>query len=263
MSDKLTVSLGQMQIAHGDVRKNWQTMEQMTQKAARAGANLIVFPELWSTGYDLPNAKTHASEISKGIFAQLSKLTTQYKIAHVGSILEKRGMEICNSAAFFAPNGRMMGIYRKLHLFGLMKEDQYLAPGSAGLTVDLPWGRFGFAICYDLRFPEIFRRYATEEGANVIIIPAEWPLERIEHWRALLIARAIENQCYIIATNAAGKTEDTLFGGHSMVIDPWGKVVVEAGESPQLLTVDIDLQLVQEVRARIPVFKDMRVDIYG
>lgn len=172
-------------------------------------------------------------------------------------------MEICNSAAFFAPNGRMMGIYRKLHLFGLMKEDQYLAPGSAGLTVDLPWGRFGFAICYDLRFPEIFRRYATEEGANVIIIPAEWPLERIEHWRALLIARAIENQCYIIATNAAGKTEDTLFGGHSMVIDPWGKVVVEAGESPQLLTVDIDLQLVQEVRARIPVFKDMRVDIYG
>jgi omega-amidase len=157
----------------------------------------------------------------------------------------------------------MVGIYRKLHLFGLMEEDQYLAPGAAGLTMDLPWGTTGMAICYDLRFPELFRRYATQDGARLIVVPAEWPLERIDHWRALLVARAIENQAYIIATNAAGKTGDTVFGGHSMVIDPWGNIMVEAGETSQLLTVELDLTLVDTVRKRIPVFDDMRLDIYG
>jgi omega-amidase len=261
--EKLTVSLGQMNIALGDERKNWQTMEAMMKNAARLRSHLVVFPELWSTGYDLENAKEHASEISKGAFAQLSKMATQYKIAHAGSILEKRGMEVTNSAPLFAPNGRMVGIYRKLHLFGLMEEDQYLAPGAAGLTMDLPWGTTGMAICYDLRFPELFRRYATQDGARLIVVPAEWPLERIDHWRALLVARAIENQAYIIATNAAGKTGDTVFGGHSMVIDPWGKIMVEAGETSQLLTVELDLTLVDTVRKRIPVFDDMRLDIYG
>jgi len=260
---KLTVTLAQMNIALGEEKKNFATMEKLTAMAARAKSRLVVFPELWSTGYDLENAKQYAAELNKGMFAQLSKIATEYKIAHVGSILEKRGLDVNNSAALFAPNGRMIGVYRKVHLFRLMEEDKYLAPGPSGVTLDLPWGTTGLAICYDLRFPELFRRYSAEEKAKVMIIPAEWPLERIEHWRALLVARAIENQCYIIACNAAGRTGDTVFGGHSMVIDPWGKIVVEAGESPQLLTVDIDLDLVDEVRGKIPIFDDMRLDIYG
>jgi predicted amidohydrolase len=128
--------------------------------------------------------------------------------------------------------------------------------------MELPWGLTGIAICYDLRFPELLRRYAVQ-GAKLIIIPAEWPIERIDHWRALLQARAIENQAYIVATNSAGKTGDKIFGGHSAVIDPWGKVMVELGEQPGLATVDIDLDYVDTVRARIPVFEDRRTDIYG
>lgn len=260
---KLTVSLAQMNIAAGDSRKNFQTLVQNCETAARAKSRLIVFPELWSTGYVLEEAKEHASELNKGMFAQLSKVATQYKIALTGSLLEKRGLEVANSAPLFAPNGRMMGIYRKTHLFGLMQEDKYLVPGSSPLTMDLPWGTTGLAICYDLRFPELFRKYTLDEKATMIIVPAEWPLERIDHWRALLIARAIENQCYIVACNSAGETAGTVFGGHSMVIDPWGKIVVEAGEEPQLITVEIELDRVAEVRETIPVMRDVRYDVYG
>lgn len=259
---KLTVTLAQMNIAFGDLKKNTSTMEKWAAEAGRRGSHLTVFPELWSTGYDLENAKEHAQTLNAGLFAHLSKVATQAKTSIVGSILEKRGVEVANSASFFAPTGRMLGIYRKIHLFRLMQEDQWLQPGSAPLVVDLPWGPTGLAICYDLRFPELFREYVVDEHAKMIIVPAEWPIERIEHWRALLIARAIENQCYIVATNAAGQTGDTVFGGHSMIVDPWGKIVVEAGEDPMLLTADIEMDLVDEVRERIPVFADRRTDIY-
>lgn len=260
---KLTISLAQMNIALGNPTKNINNAERLIAEAARRRSHLVVLPELWSTGYALNEAKQHAHELSKGLFAQLSMLATQNKICITGSILEKRGLEVANSAPFFAPNGRMMGVYRKLHLFRLMDEDKYLAPGPALTPLDLPWGSTGVAICYDLRFPEIFRKYVIDHKARLIIIPAEWPIARIEHWRALLIARAIENQCYIVACNAAEQTGDTVFGGHSMIVDPWGKIVVEAGESAQLITAEIELDLVEEVRAKIPVFEDLRMDIYG
>ncbi|NWF68443.1 MAG: carbon-nitrogen family hydrolase [Chloroflexi bacterium] len=250
-----------MNIALGDVNKNYVNAEKLVTEAARRGSQLVVLPELWSTGYALEQAKELSSPLNTGMFQQLTTLATQNKISIVGSLLEKRGLEVANSAAFFAPNGRTMGVYRKIHLFRLMEEDKWLQPGSSPLTMDLPWGNTGIAICYDLRFPELFRRYAVE-GAKVIVIPAEWPLQRIEHWRALLIARAIENQCYMIACNACGETGDTTFGGHSMIVDPWGKIVIEAGEAPVLLTAQIEMDTVEEVRARIPVFEDRRADLY-
>ncbi len=258
---KLTVSLAQMNIALGDVRKNTATMEKMVAEAAKRGSHLVVLPELWSTGYALEQAEALGSQLNAGMFTQLSSIATKYKISLVGSILEKRGQTVTNSASFFAPNGRMMGVYRKIHLFSLMEEDRYLGAGSSPLVTDLPWGTTGFAICYDLRFPELFRRYALEK-ARIVILPAEWPLERVEHWRTLIKARAIENQYYMVACNAAGKTGDTVFGGHSMIVDPWGKAVVEAGEDAFLVTAEIEMDLVDEVRKRIPVLDDRRPETY-
>jgi omega-amidase len=258
---KLNITLGQMPIFLGEARRNFSNMEKVAAEAARRGSHLVVFPELWSSGYALDRAAEYASVLNSGIFAQISKVATQNKICIVGSTLEKRGLEFANSASFFAPNGRMLGVYRKIHLFGLMEEDRYLQAGSSPLLLDVPWGKTALAICYDLRFPELFRRYAVEE-ARVVIIPAEWPLARIEHWRALLIARAIENQCYMIATNTTGQIGDTVFGGHSMVVDPWGKIIAEAGEEPMLLTVEVELDRVDEVRQAIPIFDDRRPDTY-
>ena len=258
---KLSISLAQMHIALGDTGRNFQRMESLATEAARRGSHLVVFPELWSTGYALEQSKELSSQLNAGMFNQISTVATKNKIAIVGSILETRGLEVSNSATFTAPNGHMMGVYRKIHLFGLMDEDEWLVAGSSPLSIGLPWGETALAICYDLRFPELFRRYAAN-GAKMIIIPAEWPLVRVEHWRALLVARAIENQCYIVATNAAGETGDTVFGGHSMIVDPWGKIVVEGGEDAMLLTADIDMDLVDEVRAKIPIFADRRPELY-
>jgi omega-amidase len=259
---KLSVSLAQMQVTPGDNARNIATAQRMVAEAARRKSSLIVFPELFTTGYVLSRAKDFASELAKGDFAELSTLATKGNIAITGTVLEKRGLEVANSMPFFAPNGRMLGVYRKMHLFKLFKEDEFLAPGQAPLVLDLPWGTTGLAICYDLRFPELFRRYATKENATLMVIPAEWPLARIEHWRALLIARAIENQCYVIGCNAAGESDDQVFGGHSMIVDPWGKIVVEAGESPQLISAEIELDTVKEVREKIPALEDLRKDVY-
>ncbi|NDJ59887.1 MAG: carbon-nitrogen family hydrolase [Chloroflexi bacterium] len=245
-----------MHIALGDLRKNYNTAEEMAVEAARRGSHLLVLPELWATGYALDQSRELAAPLNVGILAQSATLATQNKISIVGSLMEKRGVEVSNSAAFFAPNGRVMGVYRKIHLFKLMNEHRWLQPGTTPLLIDLPWGETGLAICYDLRFPELFRRYALQ-AAKMVIIPAEWPIERIDHWRALLQARAIENQCFVVATNCVGKTGDATFGGHSMIVDPWGKIVLEVGESPTLATAEIDLDLVDVVRNRMSTLDDI------
>jgi omega-amidase len=260
---KVVFSLAQMNVRPGDVQKNLSTAEAMIVEAgaSRRNTNAIVLPELWSTGYALDRARELSSQLNDGVFAQMATLATQNKICVIGSVLEKRGMEVANSAPFFAPNGRMLGVYRKIHLFKLMDEDRFLQPGGSPLIMNLPWGDTALAICYDLRFPELFRKYAVQ-GAKVIIVPAEWPIERIEHWRALIIARAIENQCFIVACNAAGQCGDKVMGGHSMIVDPWGKIVVEVGEQPTLVSAEIDTDVVDVVRARIPVFDDRRPEMY-
>jgi predicted amidohydrolase len=119
------------------------------------------------------------------------------------------------------------------------------------------------AICYDLRFPEVFRKYVLS-GVTVMIISAEWPRKRVEHWTTLLKARAIENQVFVIACNAVGKSGNEIMGGASSIIDPWGEVLAEAGsEMDELITANIDMVLVKNARDTIPVQKDHRPDIYG
>lgn len=259
---KLTVSLGQMNIQPGDVEQNAAIFEQYAAEAARRGSSLVIFPELWSTGYVLEHAHDYASPLGEGMFERIADVANRHHTTIIGSILEQRDNEVANSAAIMSPDGEILDVYRKVHLFRLFDEEKYLQEGDAPVSLDMPWGKTGVAICYDLRFPELFRRYSVQDDVRVIIIPAEWPLVRIEHWRTLLMARAIENQCYVIACNSAGKSGETVFGGHSMIIDPWGKIVVEAGENPQLITATIDLDLVDEARRKIPVFEDIRQDIY-
>ena len=123
---KLTISLAQMTVVAGDTTRNKNQFQKMVAEAARRKSSLVVFPELFETGYVLDKAKDHADELSKGMFAEISNMATKGNIAITGSIMEKRGLEVANSMPFFAPNGRMLGVYRKMHLFRLFDEDKYL-----------------------------------------------------------------------------------------------------------------------------------------
>ncbi len=257
-----SVSVAQMSVKDGDPRKNWATMQELTQEAARRGSEMVVFPELWDNGYMLDKAKEFASPLAGGLFAQVAALSRSLNITIFGSMLEKRGVGVYNTCAVFTPRGGTMGAYRKIHLFEPMNENQFLVSGEAPLSVDLPWGTTAVAICYDLRFPELFRRYAIDR-AKLCVIPAEWPTARIQHWRALLQARAIENQFFVIGCNRVGEYNGTAYGGHSMIVDPWGEIAIEGGESESILTVKIDTDYVDQVRAKMPVMNDRRFGVYG
>jgi predicted amidohydrolase len=144
-----------------------------------------------------------------------------------------------------------------------MDEDKWLQPGTQLICTDFQWGKAGLAVCYDLRFPEMFRKYALK-GTRLVFIPAEWPAARVSHWSTLLRARAIENQMFVVGVNCVGKIGNETFGGSSTIISPWGETIAEANnQDEQLITAEIDLDQVDEFRMKIPVFEDRRPDIYG
>lgn len=261
----LTISLVQMDCRLGEPGDNFARAAELVAEAARRGSRLVLLPELWSTAYALDRAPELASPLAAGPdeswFGQVAALARHHGVWLGGSLLEARGGQFYNCFALYDATGQLQAAYRKLHLFRLMQEEQYLGTGDAPVTVDAPWGKTGLAICYDLRFPELFRRYALE-GAQLLLLPAEWPHPRREHWRTLLRARAIENQCYVAACNRVGVTGGNTFFGASALIDPWGETLVEGGEAPMVLTATIDLALVDAVRRRIPVFADRRPEVY-
>jgi omega-amidase len=258
---KLTISLAQMDIALGQPQVNLAKVQEWTAEARRRGSDVVLFPELWPTGYDLENAEQYATGLDEGFFTELAALARENAIHICGSLLSMQDGRYHNTAPLFSPAGKCPGHYSKIHLFRLMDEDKYLAAGQAAPVFDLPWGKSAIAICYDLRFPELFRRYALA-GARIIFLPAEWPYPRLEHWRTLLQARAIENQLFIAACNRVGESKGERFFGHSAVYDPWGRLVIEAGDTVVLLTASVDMALVEEVRQALPVFADRRPELY-
>jgi omega-amidase len=265
---QVVISLAQMNVRKGDPRANWAKVQQMTQQAKAQGGQMVVFPELWDVGFAFKQAKEFASALNGGLFAQVGALSKQLEIYITGSMMEKRGLGIANTAPVISPDRGLLGAYRKTHLFPLNQEDVYMSAGESTLVVTPPWGATAMAICFDLRFPELFRRYALE-GAKVVLMPCQWPEPRMEHYRALLRARAIENGIYIVATNRVGvDAEDEngpemRFFGHSSIIDPWGNIVFEAGNLEGVFTAPLDLNQVAQAQKAIPVLDSRRPDLYG
>ena len=259
---KLTISLGQMAVELGNPARNLETAQAFSEEAERRGSHLLVLPELWSTGYDLEHAADHAAPTHAGIFAQTSHLARKHHLHILGSCLAQQEHGIANTLVWHGRDGRLLAEYSKLHLFRLMQEEQYLVAGQQPTLFHSEWGPAGLAICYDLRFPELFRAYALA-GAQMVFLPAEWPHPRLSHWQTLLRARAIENQLFIIACNRVGTSKNTTFFGHSCIINPWGETVIEAGEQEILLTAEIDLAEVPSARQRIPILHDRRPEAYG
>ena len=260
----ITVSLIQMDVALGRPQDNLDRVQERVAQAAKAGATLVVLPELWGSGYDLASAGRYADELESGLFAEMSALAKTRAVYLAGSLLERKKGSFFNTAFLYDPDGVLRGHYRKTHLFRLMDEDLYLGAGNAMPVFDMPWGRTALAICYDLRFPELFRHYACQ-GAIFTIIPAQWPARRVVHWRALLQARAIENQMIIAACNRVGQDGDEgeSFSGHSVLCDAWGQRLIEGKDREALLTASVDFATVTQARSFIPVFDDRRSDLYG
>lgn len=260
----MKVSLLQMDLALGQVTENAGKAWEMLHRALEQGTEVAVLPELWTTGYDLERIHELAEEeASSPTLARFAALAREKGLALVlGSLPEKDCGRIYNTSWVLGPEGRVVGKYRKVHLFAPMGEPGYLSPGKELSTFELGGARCGLMICYDLRFPELCRALALR-GATVIFVPSEFPKPRLHHWRTLLQARAIENQLFVVAVNRIGEDNANGFFGHSMVVDPWGEVLFEAGEEEGVWTVELDLARVEEVRRRIPCLRDRVPAVYG
>ncbi|MFA7536214.1 MAG: carbon-nitrogen family hydrolase [Desulfuromonadales bacterium] len=260
MEKTICAAAVQFNIALGEIDRNLEKAISGLRRAKEQRAQLAVLPEMWSTGYDYKRLPELAAETPRVIDA-LRQVTAELGVVTVGSLAEKEEEAIYNTA-FVIDRGEIVGKYRKMHLFSTMGEDRFLTAGNQALIVDTSVGRLGVAICYDLRFPELFRKLALA-GAEILCLPAEWPKPRQDHWRTLLRARAIENQLFIIAANCCGIQGKLDFFGMSLLLAPRGEVLAEAGEADTELVAGFDFTQMAAYREQIPCFRDRRPEIYG
>lgn len=260
---KWKVACVQMDIAFGDPEENYKRVEKRLQEAADNGCQLVVLPELWTTGYDLTRLDEIADDNAEAAIAFLKEQAQKHQLHLVGgSVANRKEQGVENTLLVISKDGQLVKTYSKLHLFRLMEEEKFLQAGKEDGLFMLDGEQMAAFICYDIRFPEWMRKHVLN-GANVLFVPAEWPLARVDHWRTLLIARAIENQSYVVACNRSGADPNNKFAGHSIIVDPWGEVIAEAGENEELLIGEIDTEKVPEIRKRIPIFEDRRTEFYS
>jgi omega-amidase len=249
----LTIALAQIDVHTGRPEANLARAKAFAARAQEAGADLLLLPELWLHGYDLERADEWAAPLGQGGFAQMAQIAHEFGLHLAGSLLERHAGGISNTAVLYAPDGALVGAYRKIHLFRLMQEHRYLVPGDHAALFPTPWGPVGLPICYDLRFPELFRAMALK-GAVLFLVPAQWPVVRLEVWLTLARARAIENELFVAAC--------MVFPGRSCVSDPLGQVLVEGDDRERLLTAQIGLREIRKARQYLPVYEDRRPDAY-
>lgn len=250
-----------MDVREGEPEKNLRQARQFASEAQVAGADLFLLPELWLHGYDLEHADAWAVPLGRSGFAEMASMARDFETHVVGSILESHEAGVSNTAVLYAPDGELLGSYRKMHLFRLMQEHRYLTPGDHATICPTQWGPIGLGICYDLRFPELFRTMALA-GARIFLVPAQWPIKRLEAWLLLARARAVENELIVAACNRVGRQDDVVFPGRSIVVDPWGNALVEGDDQEGLFLAEVDLREVEKARRYLTVYEDRRPAAY-
>jgi omega-amidase len=264
---KCTISLVQMKVKPSRPYENLQKGTEFISEAARRGSDLVCFPEMWTSGFAW-NDLAEMARLHSEIVESLGQLARRHRIWISGTmpVLNVHG-NVTNTSILLDPEGKAAGIYQKTHLFSLLHEEKFIEAGNSLCLVDAPWGCTGLSICYDIRFPELFRTY-TLMGTELILSPMAFPYPRLEHWKILARARAIENQIYIIGTNRVGSEDiggigNVTYFGDSVIIGPWGETIIEGSEKDeQLLTATIDMNRVTEIRSFMNVLKDRRPDLY-
>ncbi|MFB7931694.1 carbon-nitrogen family hydrolase [Streptomyces sp. NPDC056039] len=225
----------------------------------QAGADLVVLPELWTTGaFAYEEFGREAEPLDGPTYEAMAKAASDAGVwLHAGSIPERDPEgPLYNTSLVFSPSGDLAAAYRKIHRFGFDKGEAVLMGAGAELvTVRLPGTVLGLSTCYDLRFPELFRSL-VDAGAETLVVSAGWPERRRSHWTLLAQARAVENQSFVVACGTAGTHAGVPQAGHSIVVDPWGEVLAEAGADEEVLTVEFDPGKVATTREQFPALKD-------
>jgi len=233
----------------------------MADEAAGAGASLICFPEQFVIGWS-PDVSPGAGEPLDGPLAKaFGRIAERCGIAVAGSIIQSSGgCRPKNTVVVLGADGELMASYAKIHLFSPDGEDRAYEAGDRIDTFILDGMVFGLAVCYDLRFPELFRIYALA-GAECVLVPAAWPSSRLSHWETLLPARALENRYYVAGVNTAGMPGGAYSGG-SLAADPDGAIIGRCGAGERLIVVEVDPAAVHVARSRLPSLSDRRSDLY-
>ncbi|MFD6279524.1 carbon-nitrogen family hydrolase [Streptomyces sp. NPDC060209] len=231
---------------------------------AQRGADLVVLPELWPVGAFAYTAFADEAEPLGGPTHDImAKAAAEAGVwLHAGSFVERaEDGTLYNTSLVFSPEGERAAAYRKIHRFGFDKGEAVLmGAGEELVTVALPETILGLATCYDLRFPEQFRGL-VDAGAETLVISAGWPERRRSHWTLLAQARAVENQAYVLAVGSAGTHAGVEQAGHSIVVDPWGEVLAEAGADEEVLNVEFDPAKAITTREQFPALKDRRLGL--
>ncbi len=267
----VTVSLCQLKV-DADKQKSLDKARQMINHAANLGAQIVMLPEMFNCPYDINCFLNYAEELPAGetarMLAELARSKRIYLIG--GSIPELAGRDLYNTCLVFDPDGQLVGKHRKVHLFDVQvkngiqfRESAVLKAGDNLTLVDTPWGKIGIMICYDIRFPEFARKLASS-GAKIICVPAAFNLTTgPAHWDTLFKSRALDNQVFFLGNSPArDESASYIAYGHSLAVNPWGQIIGQLDESEGLLTVELDLDQIEEVRQALPVWQQLRPELY-
>lgn len=260
----MKVAAVQMSATPGDVRGNLDAVAARARAGADAGCRLLLFPEISDLGYDMPSIAGNGGSSWPMVRDRLLSLAAECGLCLVCGVCLPGEDGLFNALVAFGPRGTILAEYRKVHLFkgGDADETGVFVPGRKLVTFDLEGVRFGLSICYDLRFPEVFRALALS-GCHGLLLASAWPRARIGVWQPLCVARAVENQCHLLAANRVGEEGAFPFGGRSLFVTPTGEVTAADGHEEGLVFGIVDPQEVLAARRAIPALNQLRPDVYA
>lgn len=250
----------QFDIKLGDVDANLKKAKYHIRRLAGQGIQIMVLPEMWSTGF-VDQDLDRLSETTPGILDVMSRLAKEAKTIIIGSLPEKVERKIFNTAYLIDEKGIISATYQKIHLFSRTGEDRWFHGGRRGFVCPTSAGPVGLLICYDLRFPELCRSF-TLQGAKILVVMAQWPDARANHWKTLLVARAIENQVFVVAANRCGQDHHLIYAGHSRIVSPSGEILARASKRAASITAALNFSLLDQFRETIPCLKERVPEAY-
>ena len=258
----MLVACCQFDIGWEDKTANYKRVQSRVDRAELPPGSLLVLPEMFNTGFTM-NAAAVTEPIDGPTAGFLAELATEYRLyVLAGAAITGPAGRPRNEALAFDPSGRLLARYAKTYPFSLAGEGDHYESGRDIVGFDWNGCRVTPTICYDLRFPELYRR-ANQAGAELLVVMANWPVARADHWTTLLHARAIENLAYVAGVNRRGRDPMHEYPGRTQIIDPRGRVLADAGDRDEMIQADVDLDALREYRASFPPLQDLRSDLMG